>query len=197
MRNCQRRFPLADCHDSAREGCIRPLESLLTRLSKISEVTLRRAKESSCAVSAGSSELSAALSPTCSVPPYCGRVSARPASVATSRLLIASHCQAKRFIASCFRIIHYSDGRVTSGLGPHCGDLAREIDCRTRRNGIPVRDLIRTHRIAAAPAGTRAQNLPAGTTRCFHHRQIAAPLQPRGSITHPVDHVDLSIGRGE
>src|SRR5579862_8591665 len=197
IRNCHCRFPAVACHDSARKGCTRPLASLVTRLSKISEITLRRANESSCAVSAGSSDDRVALSPTWSVPPYCLRISAPAAALATSRLLIASHCQAKRFIASCFHILHDRDGRIAPGLGPQCGDLAREISRCTRGHGIAVGNLIRAHRIAPASTRRRAQNLPTGTARTFHHRHIAAPFQSRRSIAHAIDHVHLSINAGQ
>src|SRR3954467_4446207 len=90
---------------------------MATSVSKISGITLRAAADEAIS-SAGSNDDGAARIMTCRVPPYCGLVFALATNDPKIRLLIASHCQPKGFIAPCHLVLCDGDRRVASRLSP-------------------------------------------------------------------------------
>src|SRR5580700_11289247 len=139
----------------------------------------------------------------CSVPPYCGRVSAVAAAIImlltmpANMLLTTSDRQSISLITPCRSISRHYDGRVALRFGPQSGDCAGEIDGRAHRHRIAIRKLIRPHRISTARLGTRSQHLPTRPAGSLHARHIAAPVEPADLIAHAVDHVNVTIGGGE
>src|SRR5580704_8227243 len=172
---------------------MRPLSSVVTSVSNMSNVTLRRANESGPA-SAGSSDAGAARMATCSVPPYCGRVSACAAAITASRaLLTARDRHTKRFITPCLSIPGHRDCRVALGLGPQCRDRAGKIHRRADRYRISIGKFIRAHRVLRVVSRRCGQYLPARSTCCLHSCQVTAPTEPRGLVTHPIQQLHLAV----
>src|SRR5579871_5942694 len=122
---------------------MRPASSILTSVSKISRRMFSCANEADCDESAGSSEVKAARVVTCSVPPYCGRASARAISVTANTLLTASHRQSKSFIVAFIRISRHYHRGISVRLGPHGSDRSLEIHRRADRHRLTIRKLVR------------------------------------------------------
>src|ERR1700689_5435129 len=140
---------------------------------------------------------------TCSVPPYCGRVSAVAAAIITlptmpaNMLLTTSDRQSKRLIAPCLSISLHSDRRIAPRFGPQSGDRPGEIHSRAHPHRIAIRKLIRTNRIPPPISGPRSQHLPARAARSLHARHFAAPVEPAALIADAVDEMCVPVGVGE
>src|ERR1035438_9971176 len=159
-------------------------------------VRLRRANESGCTLSAGSSDAGAARRAMWSTPPYCGRVSAPAVRAHTIKLLTASDRQSKSLIASCLPIPRYRDCRVALRLRPQRSDAAGKIDSGAHRDGIAIWKFVGAHGIPVFFSAC-GQYLPACAARSLYARQVAAPVESGGLVVHSVHHMHASILHGE
>src|ERR1700691_5933506 len=107
----------------------------------------RRANESGCVASAGSSDSGASRIATCAVPPYWGRVSALPAIDASKMLLATTSRHAKRFIFSRFLVPDYNDRTIAFSFRPQRRHLAGQIEGSADRNRLAIRDFVKPHRV--------------------------------------------------
>src|SRR5271165_368952 len=134
---------------------------------------------------------------TCSVPPYCGRVSARAASASIKRLLTASHRQTIRFITPGLSISGDGNCRVAFRFCPQSGDGPGEIDGGADCHRVAIGELIGAHRVLGLivlwPNRGTGQNLPARATGGPYAGQIAAPSEFGCLVAHAVNQVRLSI----
>src|SRR5579862_1504549 len=174
--SCHLWFPDSARHETASAGCGFSWTSRDTSVSKTNRTRFRRANESPCVVSAGSSEDGEMRVAMCNVPPYCGRVSARDFSP-SKKLLTTSHCHTVRFIGPRCCIFRHRDHARAARFCPQRRDRTGKVDSRTHRDRIIFWHFEGPNRVARAKARLSCQNLPAGSARRSYGGNIASPAR--------------------